>query len=393
MSTSEMTPVSLMAYMYRLEGYDEEWRPAYEGRVEYRDLPLGTYTLQVKAVDRDLNYAAPDERSLEVVPDPRDQRIDELEQRIGERTRELEEANRQLEEQNRELEGTNDELQQKTADLEDANRRLEEFNTVLADANYEIQDANQRLEEFNTVLADANYEIQMATQRKSDFLARMSHDLRTPMNAIIGYTRILLRRARDVLGERQYRNLENIETSSNNLLSLINDILDLSRIEAGRVDIKPVDVDIKQLIDDCATSVEPLVKPGVELQRRLDAVPAVHTDAECLRRGVMNLLGNAVKFTEAGAITVSLKTVDGGAEIAVADTGVGIPAADLPHIFDEFQQVERQGSDEKEGTGLGLSIAKKSVELLGGTLAAESEVGKGTAFTLRIADYTRAEPR
>jgi len=103
---------------------------------------------------------------------------------------------------------------------------------------------------------------------------------------------------------------------------------------------------------------------------------------------VMNLLSNAMKFTEQGSIVLSLKSIDGGAKIAVADTGVGIPAADLPHIFDEFQQVERQGSAEKEGTGLGLAIAKKSLELLGGSMAAESEVGTGTTFTLQIGDYS-----
>ena len=245
----------------------------------------------------------------------------------------------------------------------------------------------QELEEQNQALAKANTQIQEANRHKSDFLARMSHDLRTPMNAIIGYTRILLRRAKDALEDRQYRNLENIQTSADNLLNLINEILDLSRIEAGRIDLRPEPVDLGQLVGDCMTSVAPLAKPGVELVQEVAEAQSINTDSDRIRRVIMNLLGNAVKFTEKGSITVSLHSVDQGCELSVADTGVGIPAEDLPFIFEEFRQVERQVGDKTEGTGLGLAIAKKSVDMLGGTISAESEVGKGTRFTLRIGDY------
>ena len=229
--------------------------------------------------------------------------------------------------------------------------------------------------------------LEEASLNKSNFLASMSHDLRTPMNAIIGYTRILLRRSKDALEPRQYRNLENIETSSQNLLSLINDILDLSKVEAGRIDLKPETVDLKQLTTECIVWVESLVKAEVQLEQQLEDVHPVHTDADRIRRVVMNLLSNALKFTEKGTITTSLKSVDNGVELSVADTGLGIPPEDLPHIFDEFSQVEREGGKKQEGTGLGLAIAKKSVELLGGTIEVESEVGKGTKFTLRLTDY------
>ena len=241
------------------------------------------------------------------------------------------------------------------------------------------------------LLEEQNVQIQEANRLKSDFLARMSHDLRTPMNAIIGYTRILLRQAKEVLNERQYRNLDNIRISANNLLSLINDILDLSKIEAGRIDIKPAAVHLKQLATECIVSVESLVKPGVQLEQQLADVSPVHTDADRIRRVVMNLLSNALKFTEQGSITVSAQLVDGWIELSVADTGSGIPPEDLPHIFDEFRQVEGQEGAQQEGTGLGLSIAKKSVELLGGMIEVESEVGKGTKFTLRITDYEEQE--
>ncbi|MFC1526923.1 sensor histidine kinase [Candidatus Latescibacterota bacterium] len=245
----------------------------------------------------------------------------------------------------------------------------------------------ERVEEQNRVLKEANQSIQEGTAHKSEFLCRMSHDLRTPMNAIIGYTHILLRRLKGAIEERQYRNLENIQTSADNLLGLVNEILDLSRIEAGRIDLKPEPVDVGQLVSECITSVVPLAKPGVELVQELDEVSPISTDTDRIRRVVMNLLGNAVKFTEQGSITVSLKPVGSGVELAVTDTGVGIPVEDLPHIFAEYRQVERQVGEKTEGTGLGLAIAAKSVEMLGGSISAESEVGKGTAFTVRLGDY------
>ena len=236
-------------------------------------------------------------------------------------------------------------------------------------------------------LEEANRQITEATHNKSQFLRRMSHDLRSPMNAIIGYTRLLQRRLADRMDERESRNLANIETSSGNLLNLINDILDLSRIEAGRMEVAPQPVDVRQLADECADALESIVKEGVELRRELEEVEEIQTDPDRLRQVVMNLLGNATKFTDSGSITLSLRRTEGAAELSVADTGVGIPPDDLPHIFDEFRQVERQGGEQTEGTGLGLAIAKKTVDLLGGTISAQSDVGAGTTFTLRIGDY------
>ena len=250
-----------------------------------------------------------------------------------------------------------------------------------------VQERTLRLEEVNLQLEEQNIQIQQATRHKSDFLARMSHDLRTPMNAIIGYTRILLRRAVDKLEPRQLQNLENIETSAQNLLALINEILDLSRIEAGRVEVHAEDVNVQQLIAECTTSVAPLIKPEVELIQDLADAPALHTDADLLRRVIMNILGNAVKFTEAGSITLALKAADKGIELSITDTGPGIPAEQLPHIFDEFRQVEGAVKTQ-EGSGLGLAIVKKTVKLLAGTIRAESTIGEGTTFTLQINNYT-----
>ena len=225
-------------------------------------------------------------------------------------------------------------------------------------------------------------QLEQASLNKSQFLRRMSHDLRSPMNAIIGYTRLLRRRLADRVDEREARNLANIETSSGNLLNLINDILDLSRIEAGRIEVNVQPVDVRQLADECADALEPIVQDGVRLKRDLGDVSQILTDPDRLRQVIMNLLGNATKFTDEGSITVSVRRDGDSVKLSVADTGIGIPPEDLPHIFDEFRQVERQGGEQSEGTGLGLAIARKTVALLGGTISASSEVGAGTIFTV-----------
>lgn len=250
--------------------------------------------------------------------------------------------------------------------------------------------ANEEIVEKNRALEAASRQIELATRRKSEFLARMSHDIRTPMNAIIGYTRLLLRRTRGLLDDRQYQNLENIATSSHNLLGLINDILDLSKIEAGSIQIRAETVDVESLARECVAAVAPLARSDVELSVQCtDAacIRTLRTDPERLRRVVMNLLSNALKFTDSGSVTLSLSGAEDQVTLSVADTGAGIPADELPLIFDEFHQVERPDSERREGTGLGLAIAQRSVELMGGIIDVNSEVGSGTTFTVRLRDY------
>jgi signal transduction histidine kinase len=173
-------------------------------------------------------------------------------------------------------------------------------------------------------LLAANRQIEEASRNKSQFLRRMSHDLRSPMNAIIGYSRLLRRKTSDRLDEREQRNFANIETSSGNLL---NAILDLSRIEAGRSEVNLQPVDLRALADECADALESIVKPGVELRRELADVGEISSDPDLLRQVVMNLLGNAMKFTDSGSITLSLARVDDAVELSIADTGHRHPAA------------------------------------------------------------------
>ena len=211
----------------------------------------------------------------------------------------------------------------------------------------------------------------------------MSHELRTPMNAIIGFTRLVLRREK-ALSERNKENLEKVQVSADHLLALINDILDLSKIEAGRMDVDVKPFDVKALIAGCCAEVEPLVKPGVVLKHDVSGnIGEANTDQARIRQIVINLLSNAVKFTEHGGVTVGAIREDGSVMISVSDTGSGIPADALDTIFEEFQQVK--GSDpQHKGTGLGLPITKGFAELLGGSISVQSEVGKGSTFTVRV---------
>lgn len=225
-----------------------------------------------------------------------------------------------------------------------------------------------------------------ASRAKSSFLANMSHELRTPLNAIIGFTRLVMRRAKDVLPLKQFENLEKILASSEHLLSLINSILDLAKVEAGRMEVKPSDFALEPVLDLCLRTVEPLVKnEGVRLVRDLRDPPAVlRTDEEKLRQILINLLSNAIKFTEAGSVTLRVRSVGEAVEFAVTDTGIGIPADALSAIFEEFHQVDNSATRSHSGTGLGLAISHRLARLLGGRIGVESREGEGSTFTLAI---------
>ena len=226
-------------------------------------------------------------------------------------------------------------------------------------------------------------EIQEQTQRKSAFLASMSHELRTPMNAIKGFTNLVLRREKE-LSDRNRGNLEKVTQASDHLLAMINDLLDLSKIEAGRMDVNVSSFDVGHLVEYCVSTVSPLVHEGVTLSAEVDeGIGQAHTDEARLRQMLINLASNAIKFTDSGRVTVKARQADGHLELSVSDTGKGIPQDELLTIFDEYRQVK--GSDrEHKGTGLGLSITKQFAELLGGSVGVESEEGKGSTFIVKI---------
>ncbi len=243
-------------------------------------------------------------------------------------------------------------------------------------------------------LEDRNLQIERMSRNKSAFLASMSHELRTPMNAIKGFANLVLRRSGDVLPDQQKENLVKVTQASDHLLAMINDLLDLSKIEAGRMDVNPESFSVQALVAYCCATVSPLVeeKPGVNLEYEVgEGMKKANTDQGRLRQMLINLLSNAIKFTDSGSVTVKATRDDGQLVISVSDTGKGIPEDEKNTIFDEYRQVK--GSDkEHKGTGLGLSITKKFAELLGGSISVESELGKGTTFTVQIpAVYKEAQ--
>jgi signal transduction histidine kinase len=235
-------------------------------------------------------------------------------------------------------------------------------------------------------IADKGRQLEAASRHKSEFLANMSHELRTPLNAVIGFSEVLLQRMFGTLNDKQDEYLKDIYASGQHLLSLINDILDLSKIEAGRMELAPAPFHLPSALDNAVTLVKECAgRHGIAL--RLDIDPAlgeVAGDERKIKQVLLNLLSNAVKFTpDGGRISLKAGRRDGAVEISVADTGIGIAPDDQAAIFEEFRQV---GSDERrrEGTGLGLTLAKKFVELHGGRIWVESELGRGSTFTFTL---------
>ena len=229
-------------------------------------------------------------------------------------------------------------------------------------------------------------ELESASRHKSEFLANMSHELRTPLNAVIGFSEVLSERMFGELNEKQDEYLNDIHASGQHLLSLINDILDLSKIEAGKMELEPSDFDLPMTIDNALMLVrERAARRGVALHRAVDErLGQVEADERKIRQVLLNLLSNAIKFTpEGGRVEVAAKPVDGFIEVSVTDTGVGIAPADQEAVFEEFRQVGT--SDKKvEGTGLGLALSRKFVELHGGKIRVKSQVGAGSTFTFSV---------
>jgi GAF domain-containing protein/anti-sigma regulatory factor (Ser/Thr protein kinase) len=235
-------------------------------------------------------------------------------------------------------------------------------------------------------IADKSHQLEVASQHKSEFLANMSHELRTPLNAIIGFSELLSERLYGDLNEKQEEYLKDIHASGQHLLSLINDILDLSKIEAGRMELELTDFHLPTALDNALTLVrERAGRRGIALNMIMDErLDYIRADERKVRQVVLNLLSNAIKFTpEDGRIEVRAKPIDGSVEVSVTDTGVGIAPEDQEAIFEEFRQVGT--ADKKvEGTGLGLALSRKFIELHGGRIWVESEPGAGSTFTFTL---------
>jgi signal transduction histidine kinase len=235
-------------------------------------------------------------------------------------------------------------------------------------------------------IADKSRQLEAASRHKSEFLANMSHELRTPLNAVIGFSEVLLQRMFGELNAKQDEYLQDIYASGQHLLSLINDILDLSKIEAGRMELELTDFDFPSALDSALTLIrERAGRRGIALRLSVDErLGQLRADERKIRQVVLNLLSNAIKFTpEGGRIEVAAVPRHEFVEVSVSDTGVGIAPEDQEAVFEEFRQVGT-AAKKVEGTGLGLALSRKFIELHGGRIWVQSQVGIGSTFTFTI---------
>ncbi|MEM1256024.1 MAG: ATP-binding protein [Cyanobacteria bacterium P01_H01_bin.21] len=260
------------------------------------------------------------------------------------------------------------------------NQRLREKNDLLERQNQELERQREQIQRKNLQLIEVS-------QLKSEFLATMSHELRTPLNAIIGFSQILMRQLQGSASARQLDMVQRVLTNGQHLLELISDILDLSKIEAGRLDLKVESIDLQELIFTTTEGLQSLAE-----QKQLDlkvelalSDTKISNDANRLRQVITNLLSNAIKFTDKGFVKIMAREVSPNSiEITVVDTGIGIAAENLSHIFNAFHQVDQSVSRKHQGTGLGLSITHLLLEMMQGTISVDSNVGQGSRFNVQI---------
>jgi signal transduction histidine kinase len=263
--------------------------------------------------------------------------------------------------------------------------RRDELGALANAFNLMAEHVHELIEGLERKVAERTRALEVASKHKSEFLANMSHELRTPLNAIVGFSQVLRQKLFGAVNPKQEEYLDDILSSADHLLSLINDILDLAKVEAGQVELDRAPFDLHHTLEAGVTMVrERATNNDVRLALAADGAVFVEGDERRIRQVIFNLLSNAVKFTPAGGeIDVSCAHLDGEVRVSVADTGPGIAAEDQDRIFEEFQQTGT-GAEQKEGTGLGLALSKSLVELHGGRIWVESEPGKGSTFTFTL---------
>ena len=262
----------------------------------------------------------------------------------------------------------------------------DEFNKMTTQLQESYANLEHKVEERTKELEITNQRLEAANRHKSQFLANVSHELRTPLNSIIGFTRLVLRKTEGQIADLQKENLQKVLISSEHLLNLINGLLDLSKIEAGRMEVFAETFKLDEIIRVATSTVEPMLKDGrVRLVTEVAPdIPPMKTDRDKLKQALLNLLSNAVKFTEKGEIKVSAWHENGTLKLTVSDSGIGMKKEALDYIFDEFRQADMSSTRRYGGTGLGLAIVKRFINLMGGDIRVESEVGKGSKFTVTI---------
>ena len=280
----------------------------------------------------------------------------------------------------------NDRTRQLAEELRDNNQELQAQQEELEAQAEELQKQSEELKAQNVELEQQRLTVEEASRLKSQFLSNMSHELRTPLNSVMALSRVLMMQAGAKLSDQEVNYLAIIERNGKNLLALINDILDLSKIEAGRMDVNPRPFSLVLSLENIVESIEPLAREkNIEIRREIPTdLPLLESDETRVAQILQNLTANAVKFTSQGHVTLAAAREGGEISIRIADTGIGIAEEDLPSIFDEFRQVDGSSSRRYEGTGLGLAIARHAARMLGGDITVVSTPGKGSTFTLTL---------
>ncbi|HEX6252352.1 MAG TPA: response regulator [Gemmatimonadaceae bacterium] len=312
---------------------------------------------------------------------------------------ELKRSNAELEAQAKTLRQSEELLKDQQEELQQVNEELEEKASLLAEQNRKVEQKNEEVESARVALEEKASQLAISSRYKSEFLANMSHELRTPLNSLLILARMLADNKDGNLTEKQVEFAQTILASGTDLLTLINDVLDLSKVEAGKMEITPGEVAIDDLRGFVERSFKPLAEQkglGLDFHIRPNAPATIVTDAQRLEQVLKNLVGNALKFTSEGGVTVSayraepgrryshpaLLQADSIVAFAVTDTGIGIPPDKTRLIFEAFQQADGTTNRQYGGTGLGLSISREIARLLGGEITVESELGRGSTFTL-----------
>jgi signal transduction histidine kinase len=262
----------------------------------------------------------------------------------------------------------------------------DEFNKMTEHLSEAHTGLERKVAERTQALTIANEKLEEASKLKSQFLANVNHELRTPVSAIIGYARLVLRATEHQIAPLQRENLQDLLHNAERLLAQIDGLLDFAKIEAGKMEVRLEPVEVDEVIHAAISTIEPTLNGStVRLVPEIaSGLPILNTDREKLRQIILNLLDNAVKFTEQGEIKIVASQQNGALKLVVSDTGIGIEKDELNQIFEEFHRGDSSSTKNYRGTGLGLAIVKTFVSLLGGEVGVESEVGKGANFTVTL---------
>jgi signal transduction histidine kinase len=281
-------------------------------------------------------------------------------------------------------------VKSRTRQLDESNREIaylyKELQEYAGTLEKRVAERTEELSKMNRDLLRAKQEAEAADRTKSAFLASMSHELRTPLNSIIGFTGLLLQGLAGPLTEEQAKQLGMVKNSGKHLLALINDVLDISKIEAGEIKVENEEFDIGESVNNVVQTVRPLAdKKRLLLNVQIAPdIGVVTSDRRRFEQILMNLLGNAIKFTEQGAVHVGVSMKNGQVSVSVSDTGMGIKREDVDRLFQPFSQLDTGIARKHEGTGLGLSICKRLIEKMGGGITVDSEWGRGSTFKFTL---------